>query len=88
MRIDNKTSMRDAAISTLYELADKDYDVVLVSADMGAPAQDRFRKEKSGQFINTGIAEHNMIGIEAGLAHEGKKPYGFLYCSFCNIKSL
>lgn len=71
----NNLSMRDAFINKIYDLAKQDRDVMIVSADMGAPALDRFRFELGNQFLNVGIAEENMISIASGLASEGKKPY-------------
>jgi len=73
--MDNKTSMRDSFIGRVYEIAKQDREVMIVSADMGAPALDKFRLELSNQFLNVGIAEENMISVSAGLAAEGKKPY-------------
>ncbi len=68
-------SMRDSFINKIYDLAKEDREVMIVSADMGAPALDRFRLELGTQFLNVGIAEEDMISIASGLASEGKKPY-------------
>lgn len=67
--------MRDSFINKVYDLAKKDREVMIVSADMGAPALDKFRFELGNQFLNVGIAEENMIAVASGLASEGKKPY-------------
>jgi transketolase len=68
-------SMRDSFINEVYNLAKEDREVMIVSADMGAPALDKFRLEQGSQFLNVGIAEENMISVASGLAAEGKKPY-------------
>jgi transketolase len=68
-------SMRDAFINKIYDLAKQDREVMIVSADMGAPALDKFRLDLGNQFLNVGIAEENMISVASGLASEGKKPY-------------
>jgi len=68
-------SMRDSFINEIYNFAKTDREVMIVSADMGAPALDKFRVELSNQFLNVGIAEENMISVASGLASEGKKPY-------------
>ncbi len=68
-------SMRDSFINKIYDLAKEDREVMIVSADMGAPALDKFRFELGNQFLNVGIAEENMISVASGLASEGKKPY-------------
>jgi len=68
-------SMRDSFINRIYDFAKVDREVMVVSADMGAPALDKFRFELGSQFLNVGIAEENMISVASGLASEGKKPY-------------
>jgi transketolase len=78
----NKTSMRDAFFDELYEIARKDRDVVLLSADMGAPSLDKFREDLAGQYINVGIAEQNMINLATGLALEGKKVFVYAIMPF------
>jgi len=75
MSNEKNLSMRDSFINKIYDLAKQDREVMIVSADMGAPALDRFRLELGNQFLNVGIAEENMIAIASGLASEGKKPY-------------
>lgn len=79
-------SMRDALWNRVYELAKKDSDVVIVSADNGAPALDKFRKDLSGQFINTGIAEANTILVAAGLALGGKKVFAYAIAPFITLR--
>jgi transketolase len=80
--INEKTSMRDAFFDRLYETAKKDKDIVMVSADMGAPGLDKFRKDFGERYFNVGIAEENMIAIASGLASEGKKVYTYAIAPF------
>lgn len=68
-------SMRDSFINEIYNLAKEDREIMIISADMGAPTLDKFRFELGNQFLNIGIAEENMISVASGLASEGKKPY-------------
>lgn len=87
--MDNNTkdiSMRDALWNRIYEIAKNDSDVVIVSADNGAPALDKFRKDLSGQFVNTGIAEANTILVAAGLALEGKKVFAYAIAPFITLR--
>jgi transketolase len=79
-------SMRDALFDRLYEIAKNDKDVVIVSADMGAPSLDKFRKDLSGQFVNIGIAEQNAILISAGLALSGKKVFAYAIAPFITLR--
>lgn len=83
-----KTSQRDAFFGKLYELARKDTDVVIVSADMGAPALDRIRHDLPGQFFNAGIAEQNATTLAAGLALTGKKVFTYAIAPFITLRCL
>jgi transketolase len=55
--ITERTQMRDAAINRLFDLAKEDKRIMFVTADMGAPAMDRFKEQLPGQFRDVGIAE-------------------------------
>ena len=68
-------SQRDAFISSLFEKAKNDKDVILISVDMGAAALDRWRSDLPEQFFAAGISEQNAINFAAGLAATGKKVY-------------
>jgi len=46
---------------------------------------DAFKREFPDRFIQTGIAEANMIGLAAGLATGGKIPF---YGNFCQFQHL
>jgi len=76
------TAQRDVFLSTLFDLATVDPDIMLLSADMGAPSLDRWRKELPDQFIATGIAEQNTINVAAGLSAGGKKVYVYFMASW------
>ena len=79
-------SMRDALWNRIYEIAKNDSDVVIVSADNGAPALDKFRKDLKGQFINTGIAEANTVLVATGLALGGKKVFAYAIAPFITLR--
>jgi transketolase len=80
------SSQRDAFWMRVYDGAKENKDIVVISADMGAPALDKFRRDLSGQFINTGIAEQNAILIAAGLALEGKKVFATAIAPFISLR--
>jgi transketolase len=83
-----KTSQRDAFFGRLYEIARQDNNVVIVSADMGAPALDRIRRDLPGQFVNVGIAEQNATTLAAGLALTGKKVFTYAIAPFITLRCL
>lgn len=67
---------RQAFTEKLLELAKKDRNIVAVTSDArGSVTLGRFADELPGQFIEVGIAEQNAIGVGAGLALSGKKPF-------------
>jgi len=78
--------MRDEFFKTLFKLAVKDKDVMLLTSDTGAIYHDRFKKELKRQYINVGVAEQNMIGVAAGLAMSGKKVYVYGITPFVTLR--
>jgi len=79
-------TQRDAFWDGVYEEALRDENVVIVSADMAAPALDKFRRRLPHQFVNVGIAEQNAILVAAGMALEGKKPYAYAIAPFITYR--
>jgi transketolase len=79
-------SMRDSFFDRLYELAQKNRNIILVSADMGAPSLDKFRRDLAPQFVNVGIAEQNMITVASGLALSGKKVFVYAIMPFATLR--
>ena len=65
-------NVRDAYFSEIYKLVKNGEDIVIVSADLGAPSLDDFRKDFPHRFINIGIAEQNLLSVASGIALTGK----------------
>ncbi len=65
--------LRDAFFDRLYELAIEDDNFYFLTADMWAFSLGKYKKNLGNRFINTGIAEQNMISVAAGLAKVDKK---------------
>ena len=55
--------------NVLDELAKVDKDILLVIADMGAPALDRFREDLAAQYIDVGIAEQQAAAVSRPRLH-------------------
>jgi transketolase len=67
---------REAFGHALVELGRANKDVVVCDADLAKSTMTvYFQKEFPDRFISCGIAEANMVGIGAGLAHSGKIPF-------------
>ena len=69
--------MKDAFFERLYEIATKDKNVYVVSADVVASGLDKFKSDLPGQWINVGMAEQNMVTVATGLALSGKKVFTY-----------
>ena len=81
-------SQRDAFWTRIYEIAKQHRDVVVISADMGAPALDNFRRDLPSQFVNVGIAEQNAILVASGLCMTGKKVFVYAIAPFIALRCL
>lgn len=57
------------------KIASDDKDVMVLTGDLGYSFYEKYAEKYPNQFINCGCAEQNMIGVAAGLAIAGKKPY-------------
>lgn len=84
----NNISQRDAFWNRVYDLAKADKDVVVITADMGAPALDKIKRELASQFVNVGIAEQNAITLAAGLSLAGKKVFTYAIAPFITLRCL
>lgn len=80
-------TMRDAFWDRIYELAKEDPDIVIVSADLGAPSLDKFRRDFPDRYINVGIAEQNAVLVSAGLALAHKKPITYAITQFLTLRT-
>jgi len=78
--------MRAAFIKTLIELAKKDKNIYLLTGDLGFSVLEEFAEKFPGRFINCGVAEQNMMGVAAGLALSGKKPYVYSIIPFVTMR--
>jgi transketolase len=74
--------MRNEFGKWIVEAAKKDSSVILLVGDIGFGIFDQFRQQYPERFINCGIAEQNMIGVAAGLAAQGFKPYVYTIIPF------
>ena len=72
----------------MLEVAEGNDDIVGLSADLcNTSGMDRFANRFPERFINTGIAEQNMIGVAAGVADMGKIPFATSFANFISLRS-
>lgn len=80
--------MRDAFSNALVALAKADPNVLLLTGDHGYALFDAFRRECPNQYVNAGIAEQNMVGMAAGLARAGFRPFVYGLSAFIPVRVL
>jgi transketolase len=78
--------MRDAFCRELNNLAVDNPDLMLLTGDIGFQVFDPFREKYPDRFYNMGVAEANMIGVSAGLALSGKKPFVYTIIPFLTMR--
>ena len=82
MAIGDKKATRESYGMALAELGEK-YDIVVMDADLSKSTKtDTFKKKFPERFINTGIAEGNMLSTAAGLASTGKIVFASSFAMF------
>jgi transketolase len=74
--------MRRALVDALCELAARDDQVVLLTADLGFSFLERFRDRFPDRFFNVGVAEDNLVGLATGLAEDGFTPFAYTMAAF------
>ena len=75
--------MRNMFANTFFDAGQKDARLCVVVADISpAGAMDKFRQAFPERFINTGVAEQVMIGMCAGMALRGLKPFAYTIATF------
>lgn len=82
-------SCREAFCNELTELGRNNPDIVALTSDAkGSTALGVFANALPEQLVEIGIAEQNEIGIAAGLAAVGKRPYVCAPASFLSARAL
>ena len=74
--------MRRSFGKIITELADNDEKIYVIVGDIGYRVFDEFREKHPDRFINMGICEQSMIGVSAGMALEGLKPWVYTITPF------
>ena len=74
--------MRRRFGKVIAELADRDERIIVLAGDIGYRVFDEFREKHPDRFINLGICEQSLIGVSAGMALEGLKPWVYTITPF------
>jgi transketolase len=75
--------------ATLRDLASRDPDIRVLTADSRISGKlEPFAREFPDRMVEIGIAEQNLVGVAAGLASCGKKPFVISPACFLTSRSL
>lgn len=75
--------MRDAFARALHNASKRRDDVFFLVADISpASSLDDFLAESPTRFIDVGVAEQSLIGIAAGIAMRGFRPFAYTIANF------
>lgn len=66
----------------------KDKNIFFLTGDLGFSFFEEIKEKFPNRFINCGIMEQSMVGIAAGLALSGKKPYCYSTTPFLVYRAL
>lgn len=80
--------MRGVFLDALFDEMLRDETLFFLTADMGINLVEKFEDQFPDRFLNVGIAEQNLIGIAAGLAESGMKPYVYTISNFLVHRAL
>jgi transketolase len=80
--------MRNAFAKQITDLAQKDSRVVLLAGDIGNRLFDNLKAKCPDRFFNCGVAEANMIGMAAGMAMSGLRPFCYTITPFITYRCL
>lgn len=85
----NKIANKQVICDVLMKHAEKEKDLVVLCSDSrGSSSMTPFADQFPQQFVETGIAEQNLVSIAAGLAACGKKPYVASPACFLSTRSM
>lgn len=79
-------AMRDALLEGIWQRMGQDPGIFFASGDFGSPVLDKIRADFPDRFVNSGIAEQNLINVSAGLALEGFTVFAYAIAPFLTMR--
>lgn len=74
--------MRGQIIDSIFQRMAQDPNIFFLTADMGINLVEKFEEKYPERFLNVGIAEQNLVGVSAGLANLGYRPFAYTISNF------
>jgi transketolase len=78
--------MRNAFAEEMTKVAAIDKRVVVLSGDIGNRLFDKLKAVDESRFYNCGVAEANMMGVAAGMALSGLRPFVYTITPFTTTR--
>ncbi len=78
---------RGVFMETLEDLVKTDPKIILIVGDVGFSYMAEFQKKYPNQYLNTGVMEQTFMGVAAGLAQSGWKPYVYSMVPFVIMRN-
>jgi transketolase len=79
--------VRNAFISAVQEIADRDKRVMFLTGDLGFTVLEPLAESLGERFMNVGVAEQNMVGLATGLAEAGFVPFVYSIGTFASMRA-
>lgn len=80
--------MRKHFSAHIERIATENEDVVFITGDLGYNALENLAAQMGDRFINAGVAEQNMVGMAAGMAHRGYRVICYSIAPFVVYRCL
>ncbi|MFN8356245.1 MAG: transketolase [Spirosomataceae bacterium] len=80
--------MRNEFSGAIEKYAAQDEKILFLTGDLGYKALENLQTSMGPRFINTGVAEQNMVGMAAGLAYKGFKVFCYSIAPFIVYRCL
>ena len=78
--------MRIPFTKAVREVLARDSSSVFLTGDLGYNALEELARETGPRFVNAGVAEQNMIGVAAGIALSGYRPWVYSIAPFVTYR--
>lgn len=80
--------MRVDFVNAVSQVLEKDLNSIFITGDLGFNALEGIAKMSGKRFLNAGVAEQNMMGLAAGIALTGYKPWVYSIAPFVTYRCL
>jgi transketolase len=80
--------MRNLFSTKIQEVFKKNKKIVFLTGDLGFNALEKVQEIAQERFINTGVAEQNMLGVASGLAYKGYETIVYSIAPFVTFRCL